>query len=809
MMDALIRDIRFGFRSLIKQPVFTLTAVLSLALGIGATTTVFSLIDAVMLRSLPVHHPEQIVEISTRTTEGGLHPDFSYPLYSALRDSSPEFDGMIAYSNSSFGLTAGDQTERLLGEYVSANYFDVLGARPSLGPGFAPDDEKPGAPAVAIISYDFWKKRFAGDASVLQRTIALNGHPFSIIGVAPPSFYGLVRGLRTDVWITVPQVAVLEGDVDRMAERKSSWLTLAGRLKSQFTRQQAQTLMSGHMPAGFEVARGRGNWDVVLTKAAGGNDFVVSELARPLTVLFVAVGLILAIACANIAGLLLVRARARNKEIGIRLALGANRWRIIRQLLVESLVLAVAAGSLGLVVAIWSSDLASHLRTTAGGALSLDVSLNRRVLIFNFAVSVLTVLFFGIVPALKASRVDLVPMLKDTSSLRSRRRRPSAHGIFVVTQIALSLVLLTGAGLFIRSLRNLRSIDKGFMGDNVLAVSLDMELEGFDKNSGANFYARTLESISALPGVQSATLASALPVTAGGMRLQRPENGTQPAVNEPISIDIVRIAPRFFETIGLPLLRGRDFSAFDTAKARPSIIVNEAMARKFWPGNDPVGQTFNDGNQTYEVVGLARDTKYRNLREAPRMSMYRPLAQFYSSNINLLVRTSTSPNAVIPAVQNQLHSLEPTVAVFNIRTLGEHVDRALYTERMQSLLFSILSVLALGLTAVGIYGVIAFSVVQRTREVGIRMALGAQRRDVLKMILTRGLVFAAWGAALGLVVCYWLSRLVTNQLYGVGAHDPGTMTTVTVLLIGVVLLASYIPARRATKVDPLTALRYE
>ncbi|HJZ83122.1 MAG TPA: FtsX-like permease family protein, partial [Pyrinomonadaceae bacterium] len=519
-------------------------------------------------------------------------------------------------------------------------------------------------------------------------------------------------------------------------------------------------------------------------------------------------GLILAIACANIAGLLLVRARGRGKEIGIRLALGASRWRIIRQLLVESLVLAVIGGGLGLFIAVWSSDFASGLRSTYG-AVSLDVSLNRRVLVFNLAVSVLTVLLFGLVPALKASRVDLIPILKDANTFRARRRRPSAYGFLVVTQITLSLVLLTGAGLFIRSLRNLRSIEKGFTGDKVLAVSLDMELEGFDKNNGANFYARTLDSVSALPGVQSVSLASALPVTAGGMRLQRPEHGTQPAVNEPISIDIVRIAPHFFETIGLPLLRGRDFGVFDNAKSTPAIIVNEAMAKKFWPGIDPVGQTFNDGDKTYEVVGMARDTKYRNLRESPRMTMYRPLSQFYASGINLLVRTAPNPDSIIPAIRNQLHSLEPTMAVFNVRTLDEHLNRALYTERMQSLLFSVLSILALGLTAMGIYGVIAFSVAQRTREVGIRMALGAQRRDVLKMILIRGLVLAGWGTGLGLAVCYWLSRLVANQLYGVGAHDLGTLATVTMLLIAVALLASYIPARRATKVDPLVALRYE
>ena len=808
-METLLRDIRYGIRSLTKRPGFTAVTIITLALGIGANTTVFSLMDAVLLRSLPVRNANEIVEIATRTTGGGLHPDFSYPLYAAMRESNSELAGMIAYADSSFGLSAGDQTERLRGEYVSANYFDVLGVRPSTGFTFTRDDERPGAQQVAVISYALWNRRFGGDPSVVQKTIALNGRAFSVIGVAPRTFSGLVRGMGADVWITLPHVAELENSPERMTSVTSSWLALVGRLKPQFTIQEAQALMTARLPSGFEAARGSGSWDVVLTKAAGGNDIYVAELSRPLTMLFVAVGLILAIACANIAGLMLVRAQARGREIGIRLALGASRLRIIRQLLTESLLLAVAGGALGLIIAIWTTDLASGLRTTIGGALTLDVSLNSRVLIFNLAVSVLTVLWFGLAPALKATRLDLVPVLKDATNMSGRRRRPSAHSVLVVTQVTLALGLLASAGLFLQSVGNLRAIDKGFSGDKVLAMSLDMELQGYDKNRGKNFYAGVLENVSTLPGVQSVTLASTLPVTAGGMRMQRPENFTKPAVNERISIDVVRIAPRFFETIGLPLLRGRDFRALDTEKSTPTIIVNEAMAQKFWPGADPVGRTFNDGDTTFEVVGVARDTKYRDLRERSRMTMYRPLTQFYSSGVNLLVRTTSDPTPLAPTIQNRLRLLEPALAVFNIRTLSEHVDRSLYAERMESLLLSVFSVLALVLTAVGIYGVIAFTVAQRTREVGIRMALGAQKKDVLKLILIRGMVLAAWGTGMGLIGCYWLSRLVSNQLYGVSAHDPATLVTVAALLIVVALSASYIPARRATKVDPLVALRYE
>ena len=810
-METLLKDIRYGFRSLAHRPVFTLVAVVVLSLGIGANTTVFSLMDAVMLRSMPVSNPDQMVEIVTRTTGGGLHPDFSYPLYAALRESSPEFDGIIAYDDTSFGLSAGDQTDRLNGEYVSANYFAVLGVRPATGSAFGPDDDRPGAPPVAVISNSLWHKRFGGSAAALQQTIALNGRRFSVIGVAPRNFGGMMRGVNADVWITLPHAAEFESSPDRMSSRTTNWLSLVGRLKPQFTIPQAQALLSTRLPSGFEEARGSGNWEVVLTKSAGGNAFYVAELSRPLTIVFIAVGLILTIACANLAGLMLVRAQNRSKEISVRLALGASHWRIIRQLLTESLLLALLGGGFGLLLAFWTSDLASSLRTTTAGALNVDVRLNARVVVFNFGISMLTVVLFGVVPALKASRLDLVSALKNSSQPNAWRRRglPSAHSILVVTQVTLSLVLLVGAGLFVRSLRNLRSIDRGFQNDNVLAMSLDMDLQGFDKARGQNFYAAALERLSSLPGVQSVSMASALPVTAGGARLQRPAGLTRPAVNEPISIDVVRVAPRFLETIGLPLMRGRDFQSFDTEKSTPAMIVNETMAAKFWPDENPLGRTFYDGNTTFEVVGVARDTKYRNLRESPRMTMYRPLAQFYASSINLLVRTRSDPAVMLPAIQNRLGSVEPAIAVFNVRTLKEQVDRSLYVERMQSFLLSLFGLLALLLTAVGIYGVIAFTVSQRTREVGIRMALGAQKRDVLKLILTRGFLLAAWGTGVGLIGCYWLGRLLSNQLYGITAYDPATLAVVSLMLVAIVLLSSYIPARRATKVDPLVALRYE
>jgi predicted permease len=530
--------------------------------------------------------------------------------------------------------------------------------------------------------------------------------------------------------------------------------------------------------------------------------------------LFLSVVVILAIACANVASLLLARAKSRGKEIGVRVALGATRARIVRQLMTESLLLSVAGGALGLLLTFWTSGLVSGFLAATEDGLSLDVTPNLRVLIFTMAASVTTCLLFGVIPALKASRVDLVPTLKEvnsTSPVFSRfSRGPSLQSFLVVTQVALSLILLAGAGLFVRSLWNLQGIDKGFTGRNVMAFSLNMGLQGYDEGRGANFYAAALENVSSVPGIESVTLASCLPATAGGMsRTQLGPNGTNPAVNEEVSIDIVTVAPRFFETTGLPLLQGRDFRHIDTAKSAKVMIVNETMARKFWPQADPVGRSFNDGSDTYEVVGVARDTKYRSLREPAGMTMYQPLTQAYVPTMSLVIRTASDPATFAPLVQSRLHSIEPALTIYNVTTLFERMGRSVYVERMESVILGFLGLLALVLTAIGVYGVVAYSVAQRTHELGIRMALGAQRKDVLKLVLRKGLVLVACGSVVGLVACYWLTRLIAGQLYGVGPYDPATLVSVAVLLTAVALLASYIPARRATRVDPLVALRYE
>jgi predicted permease len=807
-MSTLLKDLRYGLRMLVKTPAFTIVAVLSLALGIGANTTVFSLMDAVMLRSLPVQHPEQIVQVAKVIPGLSPHYDFSYPLYAGLRDNNQSLSGLIAYSTANFGVTAGDRTELIRGEMVSANYFSVLGVQPAIGSAFAPSDESPGAPRAALISEALWTRVFNRDPAVLNRTVSLNGRNFSVVGVAPKGFSGMLRGMQTDVWLTLPHNMDFEANPKLMSSDTMSWLNLAGRLKPGVTIQQAQSQLTSLLPgvAGRDV----GNETVALKEAAGGNAAYVSDLSRPITLLFLAVALILAIACANVASLLLARARMRGKEIGVRLALGATRFRIVRQLMTESLLLSVVGGALGLLLTFWTSGLVTGLLTTNEDRLSLEITPNLRVLVFTLLASVVTVLLFGVAPALKASRVDLVPTLKDANATSPIfRRGPSLQSLLVVTQVALSLVLLAGAGLFLRSLWKLQGIDKGFSGGNVMAFSLNMDFQGYDKARGANFYTAALEDLSSVPGIESVTLANSLPATAGGRNLQMGPNETKPAVNENVSIDIVIVAPRFFETTGLSLLQGRDFRRIDNEKSANVVIVNETMARKFWSQADPVGQTFRDGEDTYEVVGVARDTKYRNLRETPQMTMYQPLAQAYVPSMNLLIRTPEGPSTSVGLVQNRLRSIEPAITIYNVRTLLEHVGRSLYVERMESIVLGFLGLLALLLTAIGLYGVVAYAVTQRTHEIGIRMALGATRRDVFRLVLRKGLILVAFGSGIGLLGCYWLSRLVSSQLYGISPTDPATLLSVAVLLVAVALVASYFPARRATKVDPLVALRYE
>jgi predicted permease len=807
-MNGLRDDLRHAMRVFWNAPSFAAAAVLTLALGIGVNIAVFTVMHSALLASLPVKHAGELVTVHTWTPKGGDHFDFSYPLYVDLRESSGQLQGLAAYTSMGVGVASGGQTERVISELVTANYFHVLGVDLSRGPGFSGDDERQGAPPVAIISQRLWQSMFNGDAGAIGKPLQVNGLTATVVGIAPASFTGFTRGERADMWVTVNQFfALRHSPQDRLGSRESSWMSLVGRAKPGVPVEQAHAQMTAAMRAAEP-------WDnverYVRSRPAGAGDTsLVDDLGRPLRLLMLVVGLILVIASANVANLLLTRAYTRHHEIAVRTALGASRWRIIRQLMIEGAVLSFTGGFVGLLAGVWIAAL-FDIRTSAGGAaLALALEPDAVIVAFAAGVSTLAAIAIGILPAFGATRADLLAVLKGSGEAVSGavgKRR--ARMALTVVQIALSLVLVVGAGLFLRSLAKLRAIDPSLVTDRVIAAQMNLTLRGYDEARGGEFYSRVLDSIQGVPGVQSATLTSVLPVTAGGMRENLRAGATVPKVDTPVEFDIVLVSPGYFATFGVPLVAGRDFARSDAPKAAPVAIVNESMKRTFWPDTNPVGSTFSDGAPTpYTVVGVARDTKYRNLREKARMVMYLPLAQWYSAAANLVVRTAVPPAQIVESLRAQVRALDPAMPLYNIRTLAEHVDRSLYLDRLRATLIGSLAMLALALAAIGIYAVLSYTIAERTREVGVRLALGAQPRAVMRMLLGTGARVALIGITAGLILSALLTRFVAAQLYGLSALDPLTMTAAAGLLFAVALLASFVPAWRATRIDPIVALR--
>jgi putative ABC transport system permease protein len=807
-MNGLREDLRHALRVFRNAPSFAAAAVLTLALGIGVNIAVFTVMHSALLAGLPVKHAKDLVNVYSWTPKGGDHTDFSYPLYVDLRDNSPQLDGLAAYTSAGVGVSAGPQSERVITELVTANYFQVLGVAVPLGPGLSGPDELKGAPPVVVISPRLWQSMFGGDPGAIGKTLHVNGLAMTVVGVAPASFTGFTRGQRVDMWMPVSLYFRLDhGAEDRFGNRYTSWLSLVGRKRPGVTEAQAQAQMTA-------VIRGKENEQEAETyirtsPARAGDTSLVDGLERPLELLMLVVGLILVIAAANVANLLLTRAYGRQQEMAMRTALGASRARIIRQLLVEGAVLSFAGGAVGLFLGVWSAAV-FDLRTTGGGsALALAMEPDVAVVGFTALVSALAALAIGILPALGASRIDLVSVLKGAGEAVSAavgKRR--ARRMLTVVQVALSLVLVVGAGLFLRSLGKLRAIDPSLITNRVVAAQLNLGLRGYDEAKGQQFYTRVLEAAQALPGVQAVTLTSVLPVTAGGTRENLRAGATVPKVDVPVEFDIVTVSPGYFATMGVPLVGGRDFSGQDAAGSVPVAIVNESMKRLFWGEADPVGKAFSDGAPApYAVVGVARDTKYRNLRENPRMVLYVPLGQSYRSNANLVVRTALPVAQVVDGLRSQVRGIDPAMPLYNVRTLAEHVDRSLYLDRLRANLIGSLAILALALAAIGLYAVLSYTIAERTREVGVRLALGAQPGAVLRMLLATGARLAGVGIGAGLLLSFALTRLVANQLYGLSATDPVTMAAASALLFSVALLASFVPAWRATRIDPVVALR--
>jgi len=825
-MHTLLNDLRYGLRMLRKSPGFTVVAVLSLSLGIGANTAIFSLLDAVLLKMLPVQNPEQLVVINTAGPKGSSN-DYSYPVFERFRDQQQIFSGVFAASNTdklSIKVNApgnSAEPEPVGGKLVSGSYFSVLGVKPIIGRAFTTEEDRvPGGHPVAVISYGYWQRRFGRNPAVVGQTFTLNDTSFTIIGVTPPEFFGEVVGDAPDLWLPTMMQPQVQPGRNFLKIRFVTWVTLMARLKPGVSFQQAQADLnvifqrlqseedtSQMLPQRRQEFLAR---RISLTSGGKGLSELRARFSEPLRILMVVVGLVLLIACANVANLLLTRAAARQKEIAVRLALGASRLRLVRQLLTESVLLAVAGGLGGLLFAFWGGDVLLTLVSTGTAPISLDLHPDIRILAFTGAVSLLTGILFGLAPALRATRVDLTPALKDSArSLSGGSGRYRLGKVLIVVQVALSLLLLIGAGLFIRSLRNLKSLDAGFNRENVLVLSIDTAAPRYKEPQLKNLYRQLLERINALPGVHSASLA--FQVFRGGNMgiccISIQGAPPLPEADRRVAGDIV--GPKFFETIGTPLLAGRDFNLQDNENAQKVAIINEAAAGYYFSNESPLGRRFVWLNNEIEIVGVVKDAKHRGLREQTPRMFYIPLFQHGTQPNLLALRTEGNPASMIAAVRRVIQEVEPKLPITEVSTLAAHVDASLIQDRLIALLSSFFGVLALLLSCIGLYGVMSYTVSRRTNEIGIRMALGAQPGNVRWMVLRETLLLVLIGVAIGLPAALAVTRLVTSLLFGLTPTDPLAITLATLLLLAVAAVAGYLPARRASRVDPMIALRYE
>ncbi len=821
-MRTVVDDVRHGLRLLVRNPGFTTVAVLTLALGIGANTAIFSVANALLARPLPVSNPDLLVGL---TRGDGAAPPASYPDFKDYRDGNQAFSGLAAYSPTPLSFGRGSASDIVLGEIVSEDYFSVLGISPALGQMFAPEgDWSPGTHPEAVISHGCWQNRLGGVATAVGQPLVLNGHTFTVIGVAPPGFRGASFPLEVDVWVPLSmQAQAMPGSSDLLADRRREWLGVVGRLKPHLGAGEAaaelnvldQRLQADH-PETYTQAARRERRELGLLHLRGIYLPHQRRLAAVASLLLLMVaGAVLLIACVNVANLLLARTAARQREIAVRIALGANRRRVVQQVLTENLVLTGLGAACGLLVAFLVTRLLVRFEPPipAPWRFNADPSLNASVLGFAALLGVVTGVLIGLAPAVRFSKPSLVPALNAVGASPHGRKRIRMRKLLVVGQVALSLALLVCAALFLRSLRNAQTVDVGFETKNGLVMALDLGLQGYSQPSAQAFYAELAARLQALPGVRSVALTSFVPLGLMDVRMPVRIEGREPSPNEePIVVGEIIVDPNYFSTLGIPMLRGRAFSSGDVGTAVPVVIVNETMARRFWPDEDPLGKRLHLGEANgplREVVGVARDTKHTSLGTAPPAVVYAPFAQRYSSRMIVVVRTTAEPRELQSAVRQEVAALDPNIPVQDLRTLAEHADFSLWPARMGASLLSVFGALGLLLTALGIYGVVSYSVAQRTQEIGIRTALGAKPADILRMVMREGLRLTAAGVGLGLLGSLVLTRLLQSLLFGISSVEPVALVGGATVLGAVALGASYLPARRAARVDPLVALRYE
>jgi len=826
-MGTLLNDLVYGIRILAKSKSFTLVAVISLALGIGANSAIFSLLDKLVIRSLPVENPQQLVTLtytSDNPRGGGISTNFGYLDYADYRDHNEVFSGLISYFQAAFSLSNNGQTERVYGMVVSGNYFSVLGVNASLGRTFLPEEDKtPDTHPVAVISRGLWQRRYGADPAIIGKSINLNGHLFTVVGIAPGEFTGTIRGFTADIYVPIMVVdqAIPSFDIDStLTKHMLRWLYVMGRLKPGVTRQRAEvamTTLSAQLLQDGRIANaGKYAPKFILQDGSKGFPRLLNDISYSVLIMMAAVALVLLIACANVANLLLARASVRRREIAIRVAVGASRSRLIRQLLTESLLLSLLGGSFGMLLAyLLSSYLSSFTPPNSYPPLTLDSRIDLRSLLFTVALSFLTGIVFGLLPALQASKLDLVTALKDDSQSNWRgSRKFTLRNVLVAGQIALSVVVLINAGLCVRSLQKLNAIDPGFQPSKILVMSMDLELNGYDETRGHQFYSSLLDLVAEKPGVEAATLGVVVPLTDGVMARGIGVEGYKPGPNEIVWVDFNLVGPDYFRTLGTPLLRGRDFNKQDDANSQPVAVVNEAFVKRYVSDGDPMSKHLNirsrpSMNPMTQIVGVVKDSRNQKLTEETKPAMFLPLSQRYSSPVTLHVRTANDPRKMIANLRDVVRSLDQNLPVYGIQTLEDQKDSSLYSSRMAAILLTCFGLLAVLLAAIGLYGVMSYLVGGRTREIGIRMALGAQRQDVLRLVMTDGLWVVVVGLLVGLGGAFACTRLASAFLYGITATDPVTFVSISILLAAVALIANYVPARRALRVDPMSALRVE
>jgi predicted permease len=811
-LESVVADLRYAIRQLAKSPGFAITVILSITLGLGANTTIFTFVNALLLRPPAVADSGHLVEVMEHNAKASgieAYMPFSYHGYALLRDHNHTLSGFAAFDGDprTVSWSHDGQGQMVHGQLVSSNFFTVLGVEPSAGR-FFPDGEdkgEAGAP-TAVISYSFWERQFAADRSVIGRALVFNGASYTVVGVAPPSFTGILIGSRPDFWTSLAMTPTLIHDRERLGSDTSYWLLGVGRLKPGVLQSEAQADLT------------------VLTRSthsSSSNEPVMDASAFPLQLvpspfrgyvaaftglLMAAVGLVLLIACANAANLVLARATTRRRELAVRSALGASRFRIIRQALTESLLLSMMGGAGGLLLAYWSIPALLNLKP-ATIPVSIEAPLDWRVFAFALVTSLLSGIAFGVIPAMRSTRRDLLPALKDERQLAGPRRSRLRSSL-VVAQITVCLVLLISAGLCVRSLLNARSIDPGFSTHDIAVAQLDPGSLGYTESQDRQFYQLLLQRVRALPGVRSASLSDYLPLgTSRSLQGVQIDGSTPPPGQDSIVVQVAYVAPDFFNTMGVPVLNGRDFSPRDSEPGSHGVIVNQAMTSRFWPGRNPIGLHFKIDKEPVEIVGVVKTGKYRSLSEDPQPFMYRPTGS--GSQEFLVVRTGVDEEAALGEIRGVIQSLDPNIVPTDMETIGQYMALPLFAAHTTGLLLAVFGAVALLLAVIGLSGVVSYSVSQRTNEIGVRMALGANRDDVVRLILKQGMRLTAIGIVLGLALSFGATRLLAGLLYGIKPADPATFAGVSLLLAAVAFVSCYLPARRAASTDPMKALRAE